>query len=46
MSDDCTSNECMNGRIGYAVCSDDCNCKCGTHTKWSEIFDKNGVVKE
>jgi len=30
-------NGCMYHRIGYAVCDDDCKCKCN-HTKWSEIF--------
>jgi hypothetical protein len=31
---------CMYGNIGYAVCDDDCKCKCN-HTKWSEIFGKS-----
>ena len=42
MSDKCTSDQCMNGRIGYAVCDDSCDCKCGTHTKYSQIFGKKG----
>lgn len=35
---ECTDDNCMRGRIGYAVCSDDCKCKC-QHTKFSEIFN-------
>jgi len=36
-------DECMYGSIGYAVCDDNCKCKCGKHTKWSEIFGKSEV---